>query len=120
MKIETREIYKCDYCNKLYQIKNRCADHEKVCSKNPKNDRPCFGCRYLSTKKHTYYIEQYDWEEKRTVELMYCEKVATFIYPPKVEHKNNWIETEEPENRPMPKNCDHYDNFCSVIDEFFN
>ena len=53
MKTETKEIYKCEHCNKLYQLKNWCLVHEKACSKNPDNDRACFGCQYLTKQNET-------------------------------------------------------------------
>jgi len=50
MKTEYKEIYKCDYCNKLYQIKSYAIKHEKICQKNPINYRPCLSCEYLIKK----------------------------------------------------------------------
>jgi len=68
MKIETKEIYKCEHCNKLYQIKSKCLEHEKTCSKNPDNQRACFGCRHLEKKNYTIYEDHpYSGELERKV-----------------------------------------------------
>jgi hypothetical protein len=110
MKTETKEIYKCEHCNKLYQIKNACLSHEKTCSKNPDNDRACFGCIHLSKESETIYYDTFYGEGERKVDLLHCNKLETFLYPPKVEHKGNMYETDSKENNPMPKSCKLYDD----------
>ena len=108
MKIEIKKVYKCEYCNKLYQIKRQCLLHEKSCSKNPDNNRACFGCNHLIKKNETIYYDSWNGETKRNVSLLYCNKLDTFLYPPKVEHKGNMFETDLKGNNPMPKTCKHY------------
>jgi len=120
MKIETKEIYKCEHCNKLYQIKNKCLEHEKICGKNPDNQRACFGCGNLEKKNCTIYQDSYIGEVERKVELLYCSKINSFLYPPKVEHKKNWYETDPIENKPMPRTCKVFDDGYSDKNEFFN
>lgn len=120
MKIETKEIYKCEHCNKLYQLKNWCLLHEKSCSKNPDNDRACFGCRHLTKKSETIYYDTYNGESERKVDLLYCNKLDIFLYPPKVEHKGNMYETDPKENKPMPRTCKVYDDESIDFGEFFN
>jgi len=111
MKIETKEIYKCEYCNKLYQIKRFCEQHEIVCHKNPDNYRQCLDyCPYLTKKDATVYFDNYRGEEEATVAVFYCEKRDCYLYPPKVEHKNNAYDIDN--NEPMPKND------CKVYIEF--
>lgn len=44
---ETKEVYKCEHCRKLYQRKNACISHEPKCRKNPTNIPKCVGCEYL-------------------------------------------------------------------------
>lgn len=51
MIIQTKEIYKCEYCRKIYQIKRFAESHEKMCKKNPENNRACFGCNFLQKKE---------------------------------------------------------------------
>jgi len=109
MKIEIKEIYKCDHCKKLYQIKNAAIKHEKSCSKNPENNRPCFNCSYLEKSKTVVYSNYYGEEWERSVDLLFCASKKIFLFPPKVEIKGNQYETDEP-NEPMPKQCDVYDN----------
>lgn len=108
MKTETKEIYKCEHCNKLYQLKHWCLYHEKMCGKNPDNDRACFGCNHLTKKRETVYYDTWNGESTIKVDLLYCDKLDTFLYPPKVEHKGNMYETSPQENRPMPRTCKEY------------
>lgn len=106
MRTETKEIYKCDFCNKLYQRKAAAIKHELMCSKNPDNDRPCFHCLNLDKK---------DAEKERGFEygsgcptyvsLLHCKAKEIFLYPPKVGFKKNVIEIEEC-NEAMPKECE--------------
>jgi len=106
MKIETREVYKCEFCNKLYQIKGYCEKHEVVCTHNPNNQRDCFNCGYIEKRKHTIYFDTGYGESKRVVEILYCDKIKSFLYPPKVEHKGNAYELGDELNDPMPMNCE--------------
>ena len=115
MIIETKEIYKCEYCRKLYQMKHFCISHESTCMKNPVNFRACIGCNNLKKKIVDVNFSDYngnDSFEKR--ELLYCEKIDQFLYPPKVEFKGNAFEGasiddgtgEEKENNPMRVDCE--------------
>lgn len=106
MKTETREIYKCEYCNKLYQIKGAALKHEKTCIKNPENDRPCFHCYHLTKKKVEYYYETYHGEDSRDLKLFYCPEKDSYLYPPQVEAKKNWFDLGDELNDPMPKECE--------------
>lgn len=46
---ETREIYKCEYCNKKMFGKGAMSLHERQCCKNPKNRHKCFQyCKWLN------------------------------------------------------------------------
>jgi hypothetical protein len=106
MKTETREIYKCDHCRKMYQIKNACIKHEKKCSKNPKNIRKCFECKHCVLKKADAWVESYDQGMiEETVTSFYCESKKVFMHPPKAEHKGNVYDFDQVENLPMPMEC---------------
>ena len=106
MKTITKEIYFCDFCNKLYQRKHACIEHEKRCNSNPDNHRACFGCDYCVKKEIEYsaygivqdgvYVEQ-----KMIVNILYCMKLKKYVYPPSVEHKNNPFELGDEFNDPM-------------------
>ncbi len=115
MKTEVKEIYKCDHCNKLYQRKNACIDHEKVCVRNPKNDRACFSCNHMVKKEMTHVVDTYIGEQEEDVSVCYCPKLKKALYPPKVEHKGNAFEClshadyGEVPNEPMPVECDKRD-----------
>ena len=111
MKIEIKEIYKCEYCNKLYQIKHYCIQHEKYCYHNKDNDRLCLGCLYLIKKNTVIYLDSYDRsEQKRPVELFYCGKIDSFLYPPITEVKKNMFETDPDTNLSMKTECEYFKN----------
>ena len=48
MKIETKPVYACEYCNKMSRSKGAMIRHEAACHKNPKNWTKCFDCKYLT------------------------------------------------------------------------
>jgi hypothetical protein len=104
MKIETREVYKCDHCNKLYQIKNPCITHEKICTKNPDNKRDCFGCDYLDKKEAIVKGDGYLFGDTKANRL-FCSKFKTFLYPPKIEYYKSYDDIEGFDNNAMPKEC---------------
>jgi len=104
---ETKEIYKCEHCRKLYQIKRFAETHEKSCTKNPDNWRACHQCTHLGKRTTTiYYDTGYGGEQEEKLDLLYCSKLDTFIYPPSVEHKGNCHELGDDTNKPMPKECE--------------
>lgn len=108
---ETREIYKCEYCKKMYQLKRFAEQHEKRCSKNPDNYRKCLdSCRNLKMEETTIYYDTYNSDGQRDVNLFFCEKINSFLFPPKVEYKGNSFELwdEDELNSPMKKECDFY------------
>lgn len=107
MKSELRMVHKCEYCGKNYLHKGHCQKHEDICFKNPENDRACFNCIFLKKKDTEVTWENYNGTERsRPVSMFHCEKIDSFIYPPKVEIKGNALDTGE-NNAPMPKQCEH-------------
>lgn len=98
-------IYKCDFCNKIYQKEYFARKHEESCTLNPKNFRPCFSCSYL-TKKETKVLD--DYENEKILDLLYCKKKNVFLHTPQNELKNNAFTLDENDNIPMPKECLHY------------
>ena len=106
---ETKEIYKCSHCRKLYQIKTACINHEKGCHKSPYNERVCFNCPFLDKKFTTIHYDTGYGEDERSIELLHCSKIDSFLYPPKVEHKGNMFELGDESNQPMKSTCEHYD-----------
>ena len=119
MKTETITIYRCDHCSKIYQIKHYAEKHEKSCTKNPDNRRPCFGCDNLKMKKTTLHSDSYAGAYDYEVEILFCQKVNSFLYPPKVEHKKNWYETDPVSNKPMPRECEFHTYEELDFDEIF-
>ena len=108
---ETKEVYKCEYCRKVYQVKRFAELHEERCTKNPNNKRACFGCNFLEKKSATLYADSPvggDYEYKR--DLLFCKKKQIFVYPPIVEHKNSAIDLGDEFNEPMPKECNLFED----------
>lgn len=113
MKTETKQIYKCEYCNKLYQVKSACESHELACIKNPINFRPCFGCFNLEKKETLIYagFDDYYTDEPVNVkrEFFFCNKKQIFLYTPQNEIKGNFNHTDTEggtfKNYPMPTKC---------------
>lgn len=108
MKIEIKEIYKCDHCNKLYQIKSWAEQHEEGCNKNPDNFRACFGCKHLCKKNVDYWFDTYHGEDSKDVLVFYCEKIDSCLYPPKVELAKKWFDFGDINNQPMKKKCEFF------------
>lgn len=105
---EKKEIYKCEFCRKIYQMKRAAEFHELICTKNPTNKRPCFGCDNIEKRDIVKYEDYYGGNEvKRTINVLYCKAKDVYLYPPKVEIKNNALDFGET-NEPMPKDCDKY------------
>jgi hypothetical protein len=107
MKVEVKEIYKCDHCNKLYQVKGAAERHERACHRNPDNERACFGCDNLEKKETSIGMMTPYGEINKPVNCLYCKIKYVFLYPPKVEHKGNAFDLGE-FNEPMPKVCESY------------
>lgn len=108
MIIETKEVYKCEHCRKLYQRKHAAIKHEAMCKKNPYNNRPCFSCPHLEKKKYVDYgpygLNEYN--------LLHCSKKEEYMYPPQVEVKDNFLEIDD--NHPMPRQCDIWDRAIKI------
>lgn len=118
MKTELKTIYKCEFCNKLYQRKDFAIKHEKMCKDNPENKRACLdGCIHLHKKVTTIYYDSPIGETSRKVSLFYCKAKQLFLYPPEVEVKGNDFELGSQDNQPMPKQCDSFNN---PMEAYFN
>ena len=111
MKTETKEIYKCEFCNKLYQVKKACAIHEQSCKKRPDYLRPCHTCLILKKKMETISSGVGSWygdEVEMTVSVLFCSKLDCFIYPPSVAAKGNAFDMGDKPNIEMPKQCEFH------------
>ena len=107
---EIREIYKCEFCRKLYQIKSACQKHEPNCRKNPLNKQRCLeGCKHLIKKEITFMYDTYigGMEDKR--EILFCNKKQEGVYP-------YWVNGLEGEdivgdipNNIMPDECEFFE-----------
>jgi len=108
---ETKKIYKCDHCKKLYQRAWLCEKHELSCKKRPDYLRPCHSCKVLKMVKETImagYGDMNGDEAERIVEVLFCHKRDCFIHPPSVAAKGNAFEMGDKANEEMPKQCEFY------------
>jgi len=118
MKTETREVYKCDYCNKMYQRKHSAIYHESICGKNPANHRPCHMCVHICKKETFIYSGSDNYYNSEPinakVEFLFCNAKQIFLYTPKNEARGNYKHIDENgnnfENNPMPKTCADFSN----------
>lgn len=120
MKSKTKEVYYCEHCNKHGLSKVKMEYHEKVCSKNPANDRPCFHCIHLDKNTTKIYGEYYNGEEwSRQVDLLCCNKKDVFLYTPKNQIKGNQFDLGDEVNEPMPIKCEIFESHSNDISELF-
>ena len=107
MKTINKPCYRCEYCRKLYEIKNYAESHESNCKKNPINARPCFYCDQVEMKSEEFYFDTDYGDDSRVVKAVYCKAKKVFIYPPSVGRSDQGpYEFGDIANVPMPKTCD--------------
>lgn len=113
MKEVVKTMFQCDHCGKWYHREHSARDHESGCHKNPDNFRKCLdGCVHLQKRKTTVYHDHpVLGEQQQTVELFHCAIVDSFLYPPKVERKENAFELGDDLNEPMKKECEFFKFF---------
>ena len=108
MKQETKTIYRCDFCQKKYFVKPACERHEKMCSKNPANHRPCLqGCKHLENVETQYEASTGESYERVKAKGFYCAFYYIELYHPRLAHKIGAESIEEDKN-PMPLTCEQY------------
>ena len=108
MKTETRKIYTCDYCSKHYKHAGRCEYHELICTKNPENQRACYGCGHLTKIEVTIDAGQVYPDgscRERDVDVLFCKKLNVMIHTPQNAIRGNQFEHAEYENVEMRKEC---------------
>ena len=59
MKIETKTVYACEYCNKISRSKGAMTNHEAACNKNPANHSKCCLCKYLEVNNFDMNTDDY-------------------------------------------------------------
>lgn len=114
---ETKEIYKCEYCRKLYQIKKACEAHEPKCRKNPANKQRCYdGCKHLVKKEVIYYQDTYDGTHEFKKEILYCKAKKEGVYPYWINGLLQEDIHDEIPNNVMPKECGafEYDRYNCI------
>ena len=122
MKQEIKTIYRCDFCNKMYQVKPAAEKHELGCFYNPNNKRACLNCNHL-TKKETTVTDGYcsnGDERTKALQLFYCNAKKIFLHTPKNEAKKNAFDLGDDKNLPMLKECDLYNCEGTIHDLLFH
>ena len=102
MRIKTKKVYYCDYCNKHGLLENAMIWHQKICKKNPDNKRECYGCKFLEKVKTQDYNDM--GYESRIVKVLHCSKFDKFLHTPQNSIKQNMFEFTDP----MPVECDDF------------
>lgn len=96
----------------MYQRKHLCAKHEVACKKRPDYLRPCHNCKILKKQDETIWSgvgDMFGNEMEMNVNVLFCEKLDCFIYPPSVAAKGNAFEMGNKENIEMPKECELFE-----------
>ena len=119
MKTETREIYRCDFCSKIYLRHNAAITHESRCTKNPANWRPCHSCTHLTKKTVDVYNRPYYGEGMWRLDLLYCPKIKSFLFTPQTESKGGGFELENDNNIVMPITCEIFEKESIELEDLF-
>jgi hypothetical protein len=119
---ETKEVYKCEHCRKLYQIKSACISHEPKCKKNPDNFKICHGCEFLEKKEVEVNFQDHNgYDHFRKKKLLHCNKLNKYVFPLSIENSGYGGYLQEDigdgdiENEPMPKKCESFESFKGLF-----
>lgn len=110
---ETRTVYFCSYCKKMYKSKRWCLYHEKICYKNDNNKDYCYDCTHCD--EVTIYNEYYGSEVSQN--SLFCSAKNVYLLNKKAVlrgyDKKYKEQYENYKSQPMIKNkndCEHYEN----------
>lgn len=109
--IENKTLYKCEHCRKKYEVKSACEKHERICSKNPAYLKPCHSCtncKKVKTYVPSGYSDFYGNESEREVDILFCDKISTYVHSPKVAAKGNAFVPGDFSNVVFPDTCEFY------------
>lgn len=109
--ITNATLYRCEYCNKLYQVGAACKLHEIRCVKNPENISACHCCDFITTRKKSISYDNGYIDVDIERDTFFCSKKNIGLYPPKAFHKGivaKYPDSFEGEEM-MPKQCDLYE-----------
>lgn len=79
---KVKQVYICEYCNRLFILKWRAEEHELKCSKNPDNKIECFKCSEFENINGKWFCKgselsrtpKYDNQKKVCTPLNKCEE----------------------------------------------
>lgn len=117
MKLITKPIFKCDYCDKkLYKV-SAMEKHEGNCIKNPATFSQCHDCVNCSTFKIEYWLDGLPMQANG----FNCSAFNKQMYPFKAVRKGlleKYPETFEGKFLMPSKDCKHYEQIDLM--EFLN
>ncbi len=110
MKEINTTIYKCIYCNKIYQLKRFAEKHHLRCRKNPKNIGCCNFCVHIDKKKFEVECSARgrEYEEERS--SLYCSKQDIYLKPRWSSGNIEGYFCDSPTIEKMPLKCDKMEN----------
>ena len=94
MKQKDITAYFCDFCNRLFQRKGACSNHENNhCRSNPKNRDACIDCKHCEKIDIEMVVDGYNgyFHVDRVIKTSHfkCNKFDKLMYPFKAE---KWAE----------------------------
>lgn len=123
MNIETKTIYSCEHCKRMFRSKYWANRHENTCRKNPAVWRPCFGCKHLVNIGRLRVTELQDYAKKpynsHKENVLYCREHDLIEVSPVAEFLGKYKNVTEFFTHPhedvkitaeqMPKKCSDYE-----------
>lgn len=108
---ETKTIYKCEHCRKLYQVKAAAERHEAKCKRNPDYQRACFGCAFITKKPVVWEQDNGYTQWEKQLNVCFCTKKNVIVRPPNAYmiDAGSICDKETDEElleEAMPKTCD--------------
>lgn len=112
MKEVKKQVYKCDYCNRLSLSKSGIKAHEKSCRKNPENKTYCYMCEHCESvkKEYTAYFRMHGGFDRVVDNAPFCSYYDAYLIAPLLA-KKSWFELSDDEIlMPVSANkvCEHF------------
>ena len=79
------KAYECEYCGKVYKLKNSCGRHEQKCFANPLN-KACRTCKHAIKDSETVYVrpngDQNYGDADYDIKFLWCEITEKYLKHP--------------------------------------
>ncbi|WP_288373996.1 hypothetical protein [uncultured Chryseobacterium sp.] len=118
MDIKVKKVYFCSHCNKHYLHKGFATRHEEFCSKNPKNHKPCYDCKYFDKKEIEVFADGGEYYNDRYIKThcFHCSLKSLDFWTLSAQRKGlNQLYDNEMEF--MPDSCEHFDDKWIFMNE---